>query len=158
MLPMTTSDDRALALLQALLHICRDSAEGYATADRDLPDREIAAELDRYRQQRLKIIRELENRIRELRGDPDASPTAAGAVHRAWIDARGVAAANPTEALLVEIERGEDLAVDAFRQALKESDIDAATRRLLEHHYELVQAAHDRVKQLRDRTNFARSL
>jgi uncharacterized protein (TIGR02284 family) len=153
---MTTSDDRALALLHALLRICRDSAEGYVTAERDLPDREVARELDRYRQQRLKVAEELQQRIRDLRGDPDAGPTLPGALHRAWMDARSGGAANPVEALLTEIERGEDMAVDAFRQALAETDIDAATRRMLERHYELVQAAHDRVKQLRDRANYAR--
>lgn len=153
---MTTSNDRTLALLHALLRICRDSAEGYARAERDLHDREIAGELEGYRHQRQKIVAELEHRIGELRGDPKASPTVPGALHRAWMDLRSLTNPHPNEALLTEMERGEDVAVDAFRQALDEPDIDAATRRLLEHHYELVQAAHDRVKQLRDRSNFAR--
>lgn len=153
---MTTSNDQTLALLHALLRICRDSVEGYARAERDLPDRSLAAEFEGYRRQRQKIVAELENRIRDLRGDPDASPTAAGALHRAWMDLRAIAGAHPNETVLVEMERGEDFAADAFRQALREPEIDAATRHVLEHHYELVQTAHDRVKQWRDRSNLAR--
>lgn len=153
---MTTSDDAALAILQELLSVSRDSVEGYATALRDIADQEIARELETYRTRRSKIVDELAQRIRDLRGDPDARPTAAGAVHRAWMDARAGSEANPDQAILAEIERGEDLATDAFRQALKEHDIDATTRRLIEGHYEQVQAAHDRVKQLRDRANYAR--
>lgn len=153
---MTTSDDAALAILQGLLRTSLDSAEGYATALRDLADSHVARELERFRAQRLKMVCELTQRIRDLRGDPNANPTIAGAVHRTWMDARAGADANPNHALLAEIERGEDLAVDMFRQALKEHDIDATTRGLIERHYEQVQTAHDRVKQLRDRSNDAR--
>jgi uncharacterized protein (TIGR02284 family) len=152
---MTTSDDAALVILHSLLRICRDSAEGYATAARDVAEPELAAIFERYRTERLKIVKEIEDRIIALRGDPNAAPTLAGAAHRAWMDFRAGSAANPTQALLGEVERGEDMAVDAMRQALKEHDIDVATRRLFEHHYELIQAAHDRIKQLRDRANLA---
>lgn len=154
---MTTSDDAALAILQGLLRLSRDSVEGYLTALRDIADDGIAKELERFRAQRAKMVDELAQRIRDLRGAPDPRPTVAGAAHRAWIDARAGGEANPSQTILAEIERGEDLAVDAFRQALKEHDIDATTRRLIEAHYELVQTAHDRVKQLRDRANYART-
>lgn len=153
---MQTSDDGTLTVLRSLLQVCQDSAEGYATAERDFPDLEFVNELEQRRKQRLKILTELQRRIRDLRGDPDVNPSTAGAVHRKWMDFKSETAANPTEALLTEMERGEDLAVDAFREALKREDLDAATRKMLQHHYELVQAAHDRVKQLRDRANYAR--
>jgi uncharacterized protein (TIGR02284 family) len=152
---MKTSDDAALALLHSMLRICRDSVEGYATAARDVPDAELAAVFERYRTERVKLVSELEDRIVALRGDAHASPTLGGAVHRAWMDYRAGSDSNPSQALLAEIERGEDMAVTAIRQALKEHDIDDATRRLFEHLYELIQAAHDRIKQLRDRANLA---
>ena len=155
-LPMRTSDDAALALLHSLLRIWRDSAEGYATAARDVPDAEVSRLFERYRSERMKMVKELEERIVALRGDPNVNPSIAGVVHRAWMDYRAGNDDNPTHSLLAEVERGEDMAVDAVKQALKERDIDAATHHLFERHYELVQAAHDRIKQLRDRTDYAR--
>lgn len=156
MVPMTTSDDRALSILHALLQICEDSAAGYETAAQNVPDAKLWREFEPYRKQRQKIVRELQQRIRDLRGDPTTAPSGASALHRAWMQIRTMADANPNNGVLVEVERGEAFAVEAYRQALKEHDIDATTRRLLEHHYELVQAAHDRVQQLLDRTPAAR--
>ncbi len=148
---MTTSDDRALSLLHALLQISRDSEAGYETAARNIPDARLWRELEPYRKQRAKVIRELVERIRDLRGDPDVAPSGASAVHRAWMQFRAMEDRAPNKAVLAEVERGESLATEAYKQALREHDIDAATRRLFERHYEWVQAAHDRVKQLLDR-------
>jgi uncharacterized protein (TIGR02284 family) len=148
---MTTSDERALALLHALLQIGRESEAGYVTAERQVPDAKLWREFEPYRKQRTKIVRELEQRIRDLRGDPNAAPSTAAVLHRNWIRLRTQADSAPNHAVLAEVERGEAFAVEAYRQALKEHDIDAATRQLFEHQYEFVQAAHDRVKQLLDR-------
>jgi uncharacterized protein (TIGR02284 family) len=152
---MKLSDDAALALLHTLLRVCEDSAEGYAIAERDVVDPDWARQFAQFGHQRRKLAEEIQHRITNLRGDARAKPTLTGAVHRAWMDYRAGADANPLRALLAEIERGEDFAVDAYRQALKERDIDATTLQLIQRQYESVQAAHDRIKQLRDRTDYA---
>jgi uncharacterized protein (TIGR02284 family) len=152
---MQAKDDVALALLQTLLRIAVDSAEGYATAGRDAQSPELIRLFQQYHNDRLKLIDELKARIRDFRADPEAKATMLGAAHRAWIDASAGTSENPDHALLTEVERGEDLAVAAFRDALAERELDAITRHLLERHYEKVQAAHDRVRQLRDRPSYA---
>ncbi len=154
---MQTSDEGTLTRLRLLLRITEDSEQGYVTAEQGLSDIDLVRELEKYRKERSKIAAELRKRIRDLRGDPDVGTTAVGALHRRLIEVRAEHSANPTEAVLSEVERGEDVAVDAFRAALRQTDIDALSRKALEHHYELVQAAHDRVKQLRDRLTCARA-
>ena len=149
---MTTSDDRALELLHALLLVARESVAGYATAERNVPDARLWREFEPHRKARAKIATELEQRIRDLRGDPEQPPSAAAALHRRWIELRSSTASGPNHAVLAEVERGEALAARAFADALKEHDIDAATRKLFERQYEHVQAAHDRIKQLLERT------
>ncbi|HVU35085.1 MAG TPA: PA2169 family four-helix-bundle protein [Opitutaceae bacterium] len=144
---MKTSDDTALALLESLLRVCEDSAAGYATAMRDVADIGLTSVFTRLRQERLKLADDLVDRIRQLRGHPTPRPTLASAAHRKWMDIRAGLSANPQHALLTEIERGERFAVDAYRTALA-----TATRHLFEHQYEVVQAAHDRIRQLRDRS------
>lgn len=154
---MTTSDDGALALLQTLLRICRDSIEGYTAASHDVVEPELTRLFHDYEKQRRKLCAELEQRIRELRGDPNEVPPSPGVLHRTWMNLRAATAENPSETVLAEIERAEDVAVAAYRDAEKVHDIDAITRRLVEHQYEVVQAAHDRIRQLRDRGTYARS-
>jgi uncharacterized protein (TIGR02284 family) len=154
---MILSDDRALTLLRSLTAVCRDSQKGYETAAKDAVDPELGRMFVEQAKHRAKLLADLEQRVRELRGDPNAGPTVLGAIHRSWMDYRAADAPNQPEALLTEIERGEALAVETYRMALKEHDIDAVTRRLIEHQYELVHAAHDRMKQLRDRAVQART-
>lgn len=151
---MTSSDDRALFILHALLQIGVDSVTGYEMAERTVPDAKLWREFEPYRKERARIVRELQDRIRDLRGDPGARPSAASSLHQAWLELRSVADARPNHGVLAEVERGEALAAAAYRQALKEHDIDAATRKLLERQYERVQASHDRMKQLLDRAAY----
>jgi hypothetical protein len=47
------------------------------------------------------------------------------------------------------------MAVMSYRTALAERDVDQQTRELIQRQYEFVQAAHDRVRQLRDSATYA---
>ncbi len=154
---MTTSDDRALEILHTLLRITKESAEGLAVAERNVPDPTLWRELEPYLKQRRKMVEALEKRIRDFRGDPDVPPSGMAALHRAWMQLRAQSDGNPNEGILAEVERGESIVVAAHQQALKEPDIDAATRKLFEEHNELAQTAYRRVRQLHERTPYATS-
>ena len=60
-----------------------------------------------------------------------------------------------THSILAECVKGEAAALRTYREALAERDVDVQTRELVQRKYELVQAAHDRVRQLRDSTTYA---
>jgi uncharacterized protein (TIGR02284 family) len=62
---------------------------------------------------------------------------------------------NEAHALLAECERGEDMAVKAWGAAVQDPDLDRQSREMVQRQYELVQATHDRVKQLRDSATYA---
>ena len=47
------------------------------------------------------------------------------------------------------------MAVMSYRDALAERDIDEQTRDIIQRQYEFVQAAHDRIRQLRDSATYA---
>lgn len=152
---MTNSDDRALDVLYALLQVTRESVAGYTVAERNVPDATIWRELEPYRKARMKLLGDIEGRVRVLRGDPDQPTSASAALHRRWIEFRATADADPNGAVLAEVERAEAFATRAFADSLNEHDLDPLTRKLIEHGYELVQAAHDRVKQLLERSKSA---
>jgi uncharacterized protein (TIGR02284 family) len=150
---MTTSDDRALSLLHGLLQLCRESVAGYETAEREVPDAKLWREFEPFRKQRMGMVEELEQRIRDLRGDPDTAPSGVAALHRAWLSLRAEADPSPNRGVLAEVERAESLLAQAYAQGTKEHDIDASTRRLTERHYELAQTAASRIRQLLERAS-----
>lgn len=148
---MTSSDDRALELLHGLLLLCRESARGYAAADRNVPDSSVWRELEPFEHDRLDMVKELSDRIRDLRGDPDLPPAGIGSTLRVSIEFRARGENEPNSAVLAEIERSETIVVEAYKRALAETDIDALTRKLLERQYEQVQTAQSRIRQLLNR-------
>lgn len=148
---MTTSDETSIRVLHALVGVCDDSQRGYELAATDVNDPELARLLGELGAKRMKFGDELRARLRTLRAAPAKVVTLGGPLHRAWLDFKASASAGDPHAILVECERGEDEAVKAYAAALQEREVDEITHRLIQRHYEQVQAGHDRVRQLRDR-------
>jgi uncharacterized protein (TIGR02284 family) len=73
----------------------------------------------------------------------------AGAVHRAWIDVKGTLTGKNDQSILNEAERGEDSAVSAYQNALKEA-LPANCNRMIERQHLEIKGVHDRVKKMRD--------
>ena len=154
---MIKTDDKAIAVLQSLLPVCHDSQLGYEAAAGDVRDPELARTLGEYATQRRKFADEIRDRLKAFRVDPVKLErgTVGGALHRAWMDSRATRGRAQMHAVLEECERADDLAVAAYREALRATDVDPLTRDIIQRHYELVQAAHDRVQQLRDSPAYA---
>jgi uncharacterized protein (TIGR02284 family) len=152
---MTTNDDTTLLVLNELLMANRDAEQGYQAAADAVHEAELVELFEGYALQRGKYVQQLENRIRTLRGTPAKSGSPLGALHRGWMNFKANTDAHETHALLAECERGEDMALKLYAAALKTADIDGQSRSLIQAQYEQVQAAHDRVRQLRDSPTYA---
>jgi uncharacterized protein (TIGR02284 family) len=149
---MITNDDITLRVLEALIRADGDAERGYLTAADLAEDPELVQFFATKAVQRARFVRELEERFKVLRGKRDPSAgTLAGELHRGWLELRASASPRESHAILAECERGEDLAVMAYREALGQRDLEVETRNIIQRQYEFVQASHDRVRQLRDR-------
>jgi uncharacterized protein (TIGR02284 family) len=152
---MITNDDKALLVLENLIRAGRDAEQGFLAAADSVPEPELVQVFADYAVQRAKFVVELQDRVRTLRGDPEQYGTIGGEVHRAWLGLRAAIDSNEVHAILAECERGEDMAVRLYRDALKERDVDAQTREIVQRQYEAVEAAHARIRQLRDSATYA---
>ena len=152
---MITNDDQALLVLNSLIRAGRDSELGYLAAADGVSDPELVQLFADFALQRAKAVVALQERVRVLRSTPDDNGTVGGEVHRAWMGLKTAMDANDTHAILAECVRGEEAAVMAYREALGTRDIDVETRNLIQRQYEQVQAAHDRIRQLRDSATYA---
>jgi uncharacterized protein (TIGR02284 family) len=147
-----SSDEPTLQLLNLLIQVGKDAEQGYQTAALDIADEALARLFTDYAAERMKFVVELQQRVKTLRGDPARQGTLAATLHRGWLDLKAALESGDPHAILTECERGEDMALVAYREALAAPDIDEDSRRMIQRQYEAVQAAHDRVRQLRDRT------
>jgi uncharacterized protein (TIGR02284 family) len=135
--------------LKKLIETSKDGESGFETCAEHCDD----PQLKTFFQERARSCHqahiELENAVTSIGGDPEKSGSVSGAIHRGWLNLKTTLTANDDLAVLEECERGEDVALAAYRDALKEP-IPADIRSIVERQYEGVRMNHDRVRAMRD--------
>lgn len=136
--------------LDSLIETLKDGQEGFRQASESVKDAELKTLFNSYSLQRAKFAGELQSEVIHL-GDPNPATTSsvAGSLHRAWIGLKGALVSADAHAILAECERGEDSAVNEYREALAE-ELPAPLRELLTLQYGEVKSAHDTIRNLRD--------
>ena len=140
------------ALLNELVETLTDGQKGYADAMTDVEDANLKDTFRKYAAQRAEYLTEIEDQMFKLNLTPDESGSATATVHRAWIDLKAAITSKDSKAVLTECERGEDYAVKAYQTALKAQGLPGTLQGVIEKQYQGVQAAHDKIKGLRDST------
>jgi len=136
--------------LNSLIETCRDGEEGFRVASGDVKNAELKTLFTEYSQQRARFIDELQIIVDGLGEDAAETSSVAGALHRGWINIKSVISSGDEHAILAECERGEDSAVEQYQEALADQTLSAQVRDVVQRQYVAVQAAHDRVRDLRD--------
>ncbi len=150
--PVTPSNDDVISTINGLIETCKDGQQGYKQAAEGVQNSELKTLFYSFDQQRAQFAGELQELVRELGGDPGNSGSFTGALHRGWIDIKSVVTGKDEGAILNECERGEDAAKKAYKEAL-ETHLPANVATVVQNQYGGVQAAHDRIKALRDSVN-----
>ena len=140
---------KAISTLNDLIETCRDGQNGFKEAAENVKSPDLKTFLNQIATERAQFVNELQLEIRTLGGDPQKTGSATGAIHRAWIDIKGTLTGKDDHSILNECERGEDSAVEAYKDALK---VGLPTKILstVERQFQSIKLVHDRVKQMRD--------
>ena len=146
--------DKAISVLNNLIETVKDGERGFRTAAEGLKNPQTKSLFDEYSRQRAQMARELQDEVRRLGGDPEKSGSTSGALHRGWIDIKSVVTGKDDHAIVAEAERGEDVAKNAYDEALKEP-LPASAQTIVQQQAAKVRVAHDRVRDIRDRDKVA---
>jgi len=147
-------NDKAISVLNNLIETAKDGEQGFKTAAEGLTDAQTKALFNEYARERAQMARELQDEVRRLGGDPEKAGSTAGALHRGWIDIKAAVTGKDQHAIVAEAERGEDVAKNAYDEALKEP-LPATAQTVVQRQAAKVRAAHDRVREIRDRDKVA---
>jgi uncharacterized protein (TIGR02284 family) len=143
-------DDRnktAISTLNTLIETCEDGAQGFRTGADALEDSSTRELFRTYGRERAGCAEELRAEVRRLGGTPDEGGSVSGAVHRGWMNLKSAIAGKSDSAIVAEAERGEDVAVEAYRKALQ-SDLPSQVHQTIQRQFTQIKAAHDAVRQL----------
>ena len=140
-----------LGAVNDVIAVCKDAAEGFRGAANAVKDLTLKSLFEQYSSQRAAFASELSGVVTKVGLTPKDSSGVLGTVHHGWIALKGILTGHSEHQILEETERGEDLSLSRYRDALKH-ELPAELRSVIQRQYEQVQEAHNRIRSLRDTT------
>ncbi len=125
----------------------KDGEHGFRTAADGVEDPELKRLFLSFSAQRGEFASEIEAELVRLGKDPADHGHLAAALHRGWINVKAVVTGKDEGQIVSEAERGEDVAVKNFREALQKG-LPAPIQTIVERQYVQIQDAHDHVRSL----------
>ena len=135
-----------------LLQVLEDGKQGFRKAAEAVQDPNLKVLFSEYANERAQMAEELLAFTPAQR--EEKKPTVAGTVHQGWIDLKAALTSGDDHAILAECERGEDHAVEAFKNVLVR-DLPADICQTLKSQSVRVLEAHNEIRELRDAADVA---
>ncbi|HJV79799.1 PA2169 family four-helix-bundle protein [Noviherbaspirillum sp.] len=142
-------NDEVISTLNKLIETSKDGEEGFRSCADNASDPQLKTFFSNRAQTCTAAVIELQELVRAYGGDPENSSDLGSALHRRWVDIKGLVTGKNDRAVLKECERGEDVAVASYRSAL-DKNLPADVRSVVEKQFHGVLKNHDQVKSLRD--------
>ncbi len=138
-----------VSAINDVISICKDAEQGFSGAADSVNSPSLKSLFNEYSAQRATFARELESAVERAGAKPDHPSGAAGKLHSGWMHVKGAFTGHSEHQILEETERGEDLSVKRYREAL-DRDLPEDLRSILRAQFRQVQEAHNNIRRLRD--------
>ena len=139
-----------ISTINELIETLKDGQKGFKEAADAVNDPQLKSLFTGYSAQRSRFARELQAQVTSIgEAEPETGGSAAGAMHRGWINLKSAITSQDESAILAECERGEYSAVQEFEKAMR-NDLPSPVRDIVSRQYSEIKSAHDRIKNLRD--------
>ena len=146
---MIMNRDHDISVLNSLITTTIDSANGF---ERSAEDAEVPNFVEMFRefaQERRQVVGRLQEKVRQLGGEPNDDGSLKADLHRRWVDLRDAISKGGDQEIIEEVERGEDYLKAKYDAALEDNELSADTLALIREAYQSVRAGHDRASALK---------
>ena len=144
-----TETSHDIRTLNGLIATTIDSVDGYRTSASDVQSPRLAELFTTRASERSSVAEQLRAEVTRLGGNPEDDGTILAAGHRAFVNLKAAVTKRDDDAVIAEVERGEDQIKAKYEDALKDSDLAPATRTLVEGAYGSVKSGHDQMRDLK---------
>lgn len=142
--------DDLISILNDLIEISKDGDEGFRLAAMHANDPSLRSLFENRAQGCAFAVRELQELVVKAGGVPATKGSVSGRLHRRWTAIRTAMVGQDDESILKECERGEDVAVHNYRNALA-NILPEDVLLVVQRQFKGVMRNHDQIKALRDR-------
>jgi len=144
-----TEHSAQISTLNTLIATTIDSVKGYEDA---ASNSEAGRFQEMFRQrasERQRVVEQLRDEVRRLGGNPEDDGSFMGATHQRFLDLKAAITGRDDEAIINEVERGEDYLKEKFETALNSDELSGESRSVVESCFQSVREGHDQMSQLK---------
>ncbi len=135
--------------LNGLIATTIDSVDGYTEAAKDAENSRFAAMFTSRATERRQVANSLQAEVSKLGGEPEDDGTILASAHRTFLDLKAAVTGQDDQAIVNEVERGEDHIKAKFETALNDQELGAETRSAIGAAWQSVKAGHDEMRDLK---------
>ena len=99
--------------------------------------------------ERSRVVEDLRAEVRRLGGNPEDDGSFLGKSHQRFLDLKAAITGRDEQAIINEVERGEDYLKEKFETALNSDALTGESRAVVERAYQSVRSGHDQISQLK---------
>jgi uncharacterized protein (TIGR02284 family) len=144
-----THSDTEIATLNTLTATLIDSVNGYEDAASNSESSRFQQMFRECAQERNQAVEELRSEIRRLGGNPEDDGSFMGKTHQRFLDLKAAVMGRDEQAIVNEVERGEDYLKEKFETALSGDTLSGEGRTIVERVYQSVRSGHDKMSALK---------
>ena len=144
-----TDTSHDIRTLNGLIATTIDSVDGYRTSASDVENPRFAELFTARASERSSVAEQLRGEVKRLGGNPEDDGTILAAGHRAFVNLKSAVTGRDDQAIVNEVERGEDHIKAKFEDALKDNSLSPTCRTVVETAYGSVKSGHDEMRDLK---------
>jgi uncharacterized protein (TIGR02284 family) len=138
-----------IATLNTLTTTLIDSVNGYEDAANNSESERLRELFRQCASERNKAVEDLRAEIRRLGGNPEDDGSFLGKTHQRFLDLKAAVMGRDEQAIINEVERGEDYLKGKFEAALNSDQLTGESRMAVERAFQSVRSGHDRMSALK---------
>jgi uncharacterized protein (TIGR02284 family) len=146
--------DDTIDQLNKLIETCKDGEYGFRTCAENVKSADLQTIFRRRADDCARGAAELQALVAKHGGKVETDSSATGTLHRGWVSVKAVLTGKSDVAVLEECERGEDAALERYRDAIK-APLPGDAMEVVRRQYEGVKRNHDQIRTLRDQVKAA---
>ena len=138
-----------ITTLNTLTATLIDSINGYRDAASHAESSRFQELFRKAADERSQVVETLRAAVTRLGGNPEDDGSFLGKTHQRFLDLKAAVTGRDDQAIINEVERGEDYLKEKFEAAIGNADLGAESRSAVETAYQSVRQGHDRMRDLK---------
>ena len=144
-----TDTSHDIGVLNSLIATTIDSVDGYKEAAENAENPRFAEQFRARAGERRTVVSDLRSQVKTLGGNPEDDGTVLAGAHRVFLDLKSAVTGRDDQAIVNEVERGEDHIKAKYDDALQDAELSPAVKTAIQTAYASVHKGHDEMSALK---------